>query len=276
MLKNSIESALGLGWKPILHATGFAILPPLLTFAASGTAYESSFRPPPTNISYDSMQVAVSLGIAVSQWVLSKSKLTTTLNAFEFFKILFPLFNGVLYMVVQAWGAGIIWIFWALVIVLTKYVYFPGFRWKPYLPDGILLWIYSLLSFVIAVLFISFAVAQPWSGPPEKFVRWYPFNVDKELVWRGIFLSHALMMIWTALFQPHRYNFPFTVYLAISGTFHSTIMLILNLAERAVNGLNGNVEHIYGDVAGWYFVAFMNALVAFSYFPRAYSTVTPA
>ncbi len=112
-----------------------------------------------------------------------------------------------------------------------------------------------------AIGFIIFPVFQSWAGPPEPFVRWYPFNLDIELVWRGIFATYALLMLYTAFYGPTENNIGFVVYIGISGMFHSTVMLVMNLVEARNGNLNGNMEHLYGDIAGWYLVGLFSLIV---------------
>jgi hypothetical protein len=59
------------------------------------------------------------------------------------------------------------------------------------------------------------------------------------------------MMFWTGLEDPLHKHLAFTTYLGLSGFLHATVMLLMNLWERAHGRANGNPEHLYGDVAGW-------------------------
>lgn len=61
----------------------------------------------------------------------------------------------------------------------------------------------------------------------------------------------TVMMFWSGLEDPLHKHLAFITYLAISGCLHATVMLAMNLWERARGGPNGNPEHIYGDIAGW-------------------------
>jgi hypothetical protein len=204
---DSIETSTGLEWRSVLHMVGFILIPPLVTFGATNTPYETSFRPPPSNAFYDSMLIGISMGIALSQYVISKhyQKVMKTGNAFEIFKIWFSLSNGILYCVGQAWGAGIIWCIWGCTVFATRYFSFGRLHWKPHKPDAPYLWFFSILTFVIAILFIWKPVAESWSGPPEKFVRWYPFNIDKIVHYdmESGFLLHPIVVITERKKQLH-------------------------------------------------------------------------
>ena len=106
------------------------------------------------------------------------------------------------------------------------------------------------------------------SGPPELFVRWHPYNSSLELVWRGIFATYAIMMIWSALHNPGK-NLAFIVYISISGGLHSTTMLIMNLISMK----NGNYEHLYGDIALWYIISFISSIICYIHWPRRYKVI---
>jgi len=69
----------------------------------------------------------------------------------------------------------------------------PSLRWSWQLEKErtLLEWVFSGFLCLAAVLFMVFPVLQPWSGPPEKFVRWHPYSPAGELVWRGVFAAYA-------------------------------------------------------------------------------------
>ncbi len=60
-----------------------------------------------------------------------------------------------------------------------------SFSWRYQAERPVGIWMFSALLFLWAIGFMAFPVSQSWSGPPEPFVRWYPFVVNGELVWRG-------------------------------------------------------------------------------------------
>ncbi|WIA22282.1 hypothetical protein OEZ85_004602 [Tetradesmus obliquus] len=57
-------------------------------------------------------------------------------------------------------------------------------------------------------------------------------------------------------------HFVFVCYLGLSGCVHASVMLGMNLWQRAVGGPNGNAQHLYGDVAGWYAVGIASIIAA--------------
>jgi hypothetical protein len=119
----------------------------------------------------------------------------------------------------------------------------------------ILSWTMSAFPVAFAILFILFPVLQPWSGPPEPFVRRHPFSLTGKLIWRGVFLSFALGMLLTA-FDPGGRHRPFIVLLVFSGYLQAGEMTADNLWSARMAGMNGNPEHPYGgDVLGWYVIA---------------------
>jgi hypothetical protein len=112
----------------------------------------------------------------------------------------------------------------------------------------------SAVLLTLATAFVAFPVLQPWSGPPEPFVRWHPYFTDAELVWRAIFLAFAIGMV-AAASDPFGRGKDFLLALGISGLFHASAMALDNLVSALRGGPNGNPEHAYGDVLGWFLIA---------------------
>ena len=111
-----------------------------------------------------------------------------------------------------------------------------------------------LVLYALAAAFVAFPVLQPWSGPPEPFVRWHPYSADAELVWRAIFLAFAVGMTAAAR-DPFGRSKDFLLALGFSGLLHASAMAIDNLVSALRGGPNGNPEHAYGDVLGWFSIA---------------------
>ena len=131
----------------------------------------------------------------------------------------------------------------------------------------------SVVLVVLACVFILFPVSQPWSGPPEPFVRWHPFSQPGELVWRGVFLSFAFGMLLTA-FDPLGRHRSFLIVLVLSGYLHSGEMAVDNLLASRMDGMNCNPEHLYGDVLGWFAIASVSLLFLVFARRRAHQTAT--
>mmetsp|Transcript_33599 Transcript_33599/g.78794 ORF Transcript_33599/g.78794 Transcript_33599/m.78794 type:complete len:106 (-) Transcript_33599:226-543(-) len=72
----------------------------------------------------------------------------------------------------------------------------------------------------------------------QKFVRWHPYNVDEEMIWRGNFFCFAVALLFIGL-SPKRHA-SVLVFFAFHFPAHSLVMLIDNL--RNLDG-NGNPEH---------------------------------
>ncbi len=117
-----------------------------------------------------------------------------------------------------------------------------------------LTWAMSALLLAFATLFVLFPVLQSWSGPPELFVRWHPFSLAAELIWRGLFLSFAFGM-FVAAFDPSGRHSLFLVALVLSGYLHSAEMTVDNLSSARLSHTNGNHQHLYGDILGWFAIA---------------------
>jgi hypothetical protein len=61
-------------------------------------------------------------------------------------------------------------------------------------------------------------------------------------------------MLLTALDPQGRHHL-FLVLLAFSGYLHSGEMAVDNVLSMRMGGMNGNPEHLYGDVLGWFVIA---------------------
>ncbi len=76
-------------------------------------------------------------------------------------------------------------------------------------------------------------------------------------------------MLWAGVEGPHIKHRSFVRFLCASGFVHATVMLIMSLGARAVGGLNGNIEHLYGDIPGWFLIAFAAGLLEWSWWRHA-------
>jgi hypothetical protein len=247
----------------------FGVLPVLLTFAATSAHYEGLFTA--GNMFYDGMLVAVCISIPLTHhWnhaVLPSddSSSEAESGAFTAFQIALPTLVAILSFAAGFPAAGGIWLVFAILLAVAS-VALLGLKgicrsWAPDRARGCGLWAYSVLLFMVATGFIAFPVARSWSGRPQDFVRWHPYSTSGELVWRGIFACYALGMYWTAIEGPGQRQRCFVRYLAVSGLLHATVMLIMNLSARGAGAANGNAEHLYGDIAGWYLVGVVSAVV---------------
>jgi hypothetical protein len=59
---------------------------------------------------------------------------------------------------------------------------------------------------------------QSWTGPPEPFVRWHPFVVNGELVWRGTFALYGMRVLFFSALSS--YSFPQEVALLFIKSFN--------------------------------------------------------
>lgn len=245
-------------------------LPSLTLLAFRSSRWETSFRAQPFNNSYDAMFVAAMAGIgATSLWALrlmgrsiraGATDLPLQLSwrsAFGLFELILSATLAVLNLSVGAKGSGVAWTLAFAALLITTL----GLRTRqqntplvPRPPRRLVDKLASTLLIAFAFAFIAFPVLQPWSGPPEAFVRWHPFGLGTELIWRGVFLSFAIGML-IAAFDPARRHRLFIVALVLSGYLHSAEMALDNLTSAAMGSMNGNREHLYGDVLGWCTIA---------------------
>jgi hypothetical protein len=234
------------------------------------------FKSTPTNDSYDAMFVAVTatLGLMQAYSGLLESKFNSSYawyNALDVFEILLSLLTFVLSFSAGIVGAGITYLLYFL-FVLTTTIILRKVQTNNLQESSLQLKIkpkrstfYFLAAFysLFAIGFIVFPVSQPWDTV-ALFVRWHQYTVNGELVWRGVFFSYAFCFLY-CLLDPFAIHRKFVQYVALSGFLHATVMLVLNLVAANSEDIetktkNGNHEHLYGDIAGWYFISLVSAL----------------
>jgi hypothetical protein len=192
------------------------LLPSLALLAFRSSPWEAWFRARPFNDSYDATFVAAMVGVGLtSLWVLfswtrhrreANSRALPTYctwrNAFDLFELFVCASLATLNFSVGAPGSGISWSA-AFVGLLAGTAVLRWARrdvaFETPARHTALSRTASAFLVVFALLFVLFPVLQPWSGPPEPFVRWHPFSPPAERIWRGIFLSFALGMVVAAL-----------------------------------------------------------------------------
>ena len=276
------------------------ILPASLSFGVASNA-ESVFRSTPTNDFYDGMFVCVTAALALvhvfavlSHYrqlnsapvkVFSDEENAPSTNAASVvclplschpvsalygFELMLLLVLATLNYVAGMVASGAVW---TVAFVAISALHFHLYRWCSRLQETQrLCWTDAppVSSFRRAVLtffyvlwgiaFLAFPVFQSWSGPPQSFVRWFAFTESGELVWRGIFASYAAGF-FACVFDPFNRHAMFILYVVVSGLLHAVFMLIANLYSHAHDLPNGNREHLFGDIGGWFFVALFSAAV---------------
>ncbi len=262
--------------KKTLSAIIWLLVPTITQLGFGSSLGRALFRTQPYNISYDAMFIAATVGIGLtSMWGLLSYQNTlrnesardlpvffSWWNAFDLFEVLASLNLGILFFVSGVPGSGIAWLLSFVILIISTLRLSQAEKdvviEKP-APHTNLSRVASAFFLIIAILFVAFPVLQPWYGPPEPFVRWYPFSPAGELVWRGIFLSFSFGMMMTALdpFGRHR---PFLIALVLSGYLHSGEMAVDHLLSVQMVGMNANPEHLYGDILGWFVIASVSLL----------------
>ncbi|CAE7469296.1 unnamed protein product [Symbiodinium pilosum] len=99
----------------------------------------------------------------------------------------------------------------------------------------------KVYTFIFSLL--PFGLIMPIFGPWERvqlWVRWFPYNEDAELLWRGTFATFAFAFFLTAA-NP-KMNNSIVAFFAAHGVFHSISMFIDNRL-LPMDG-NDNVEHL--------------------------------
>jgi hypothetical protein len=259
----------------------------------------SQFRSTPTNDYYDGMFVSVTASIAFvhifialtfyrhfnsgkvfcdeenlssgNTCVICLPLFCHPINAFYAFELLLLLSLSILNYVAGMVSAGVIW---TVVCILLSILHFCFYNWcYVQQQNSQLTWdgddpaissftcrrnILTFFYVIWGVGFFAFPVFQSWEGRPEPFVRWYNFTTNGELVWRGIFASYGLGF-FVCILDPFHRHILFIVYVAVSGFLHAGFMLIANLYSHAHGLPNGNREHLFGDIGGWFVVAFFSA-----------------
>jgi hypothetical protein len=189
-------------------------------------------------------------------------------SAFFGFEFMFLLALSVLNFVAGMVASGAVW---TVATLLIAVLHFYFYRWCTQLEDQrVLVWIDHptastfgrvLLSFFYVlwgIAFIAFPVFQSWDDPVAPFVRWFKFTESGELVWRGIFASYAISFLW-CVFDPFNRHRMYIGFVACSGFIHASFMLAASLYSRAHGLPNGNSEHLFGDIAGWFVISLFSA-----------------
>ena len=258
--------------RKLLSAAVWLFLPTLVLVGSRCCSQGSSFRARPLNDSYDAMFIAAMAGIGLTSiWAIfaGRKRSSRTLrqtyiplyfswrNAFDLFELCACASLAITNVAAGVLGSAIVWaVAFFILIGLSVAV---AREQKESAFEGRLIrtawtWAMSALLVVFASLFIAFPVLQSWSGPPELFVRWHPFSVPAELIWRGVFFSFAFGMLLTA-FDPSGRHSLFIVALVLSGYLHAAEMAADNLFSAHMGHRNGNHEHLYGDILGWFAIA---------------------
>jgi hypothetical protein len=276
------------------------VLPASLSFGVASNA-ESAFRSTPTNDFYDGMFVAITAALALvhmfivlSQYrqldsvpvkVLADEESAPSVTAASVFclplsyhpisalygfELMLLFFLATLNYVAGMVASGAVW---TVAFISVSALHFNFYRWCSHLQEtqrlrwtdappvstvrrAVLTFFYVLWG----IGFLAFPVFQSWSGPPQSFVRWFAFTESGELVWRGIFASYAAGF-FSCVFDPFNRHAMFILYVAVSGLLHAGFMLVANLYSHAHGLANGNREHLYGDIGGWFLVALFSAAV---------------
>jgi hypothetical protein len=255
-----------------LSAVIWIALPVLTLFVSRITPWSDAFCTRPANSSYDAMFVAATAGIGITSILAlvrhaqsnrepGNDRLRPSMswrNAFDVFEILLCVTLSLCSFAARVPGSAWIWLIAFLILVLTSMA--VAMEQKPLqflaLPRRrVLSSIASVILLICALLFLAGPVLHPdWAGPAQPYVRWHPFSHSGELIWRGIFLSFALGMVLTATDPLGRHRI-FLRMLTASGYLHASEMAADNLFSLHMHSMNGNREHLYGDVLGWFVIA---------------------
>ena len=94
-----------------------------------------------------------------------------------------------------------------------------------------------------ACLLIFAPVFQPWDRV-QDYVRWYPLNLEHELLFRGVFATFAIFYLLSC-FTRYSYYRSFLLFQIVVNFIHP-ITMMADLAKSTQG--NGNVEHLYGGI----------------------------
>ncbi|HVO62901.1 MAG TPA: hypothetical protein VMT53_18370 [Terriglobales bacterium] len=262
-------------------------LPSITLLVFRSSRWEPYFRARPYNNSYDAMFIAAMAGIGLTSfWALVVARRQARsaaeilpawfswLNGFIVFEVMLSGCLVLLNFMAGAPATALVWALAFLSLLVSTVVLQSSQRESVFVPPqsrGLVTLLASALLIAFAALFIAFPVLKPWSGPPEPFVRWHPFGLETELLWRGIFLSFAAGMLITASDPAGRHRL-FMVALVLSGYLHAAEMCADNLRSASMGNMNGNPEHLYGDVLGWFVIASLSLLFLKLSAPRKHSS----
>lgn len=258
-----------------VSALWWMVVPAAVLLPFRGTSLAPAICGTTPNLSYDGMLIAAGFGVGLAQWVMSRPSGSNLHHragdALDVFEVLIMAALAGLYGAAGIHGSALVWGIGLLVTlaglmqqIQAERRLAPAARSADAppteaprsdapptdTPRTAADWVASGLLLTLGTVFILFPVTKPWTGPVEPFVRWHPFSPEIETVWRGIFASFAVAMI-VAAWDPGRRHRPFLLALGLSGTCHGLFMGADNLIAAWAGTANGNLEHLYGDVAGW-------------------------
>jgi len=251
-----------------LVVIGFIFLPILLTFGSAGTSYQVLFVPQKRNSFYDAMQVAIFCSVGVTEVAcgISSTDLQGTNNnkefdSFKYFQIVVSFLCGITYFYGSAYVSGFFWILFCI-LLCSSFVFRKEvtFKWHFISERGKYGWFYTGFFIIFSIGLIAFPVSQPWSSSPEPFIRWHPYTIPGELVWRGIFFSYSSSIIYSCAEHPLGKHVVFVLYVGISCIIHSVVMLGMNINQKVKGQPNGNPEHLFSEIPGFFIVGILNLI----------------
>jgi hypothetical protein len=281
----------------VLAGVGAAVVPFLVLLAGAeteDTPAQQAFRARPYNRSYELMTCAVGtacglaacLESALGRWqgrlqrAVSRTSVrglaTDTGAALGIFLGTWSLAQTILNGVIGCAGAAVLWFLLAflpaawslgkevneLLRTTTSGSRMCRLRWcgrRPVTCAGAGL---RAVLTIFAIGLLAVPAFLPWDGPPEPFIRWHAYSVDGELLWRGTFVSFAVGNLTAAVLQdPAGLGASYTLFFIFQCILHATVMLVDNRVAAVADGPNGNPEHIWSEIPGFYFIGTVLALL---------------
>lgn len=202
----------------------------------------------PVNHPYHHMRLTVFFGFGfpfLLQWL---GKTSLTLQPLLLMVILFLLIQSVLLAITGLWLQMALALALFVAVVGLAWPYGSSFGWLRDFSQGAYQHLFEATKLrlkIYTVIFSGFPffLLMPIFGPWEqvqRWVRWHPYNLDAELLWRGTFATFALALFFTAA-NP-RVNNSIVAFFAAHGVCHSVSMFIDN--RLLPSDGNDNVEHL--------------------------------
>eukprot|EP00435_Cladocopium_sp_Y103_P037908 s1893_g10.t1 len=203
----------------------------------------------PVNHPYHHMRLTVFFGFGfpfLLQWL---GKTSLTLQPLLLMVILFLAIQSVLLAVTGLWLQMGLALALLVAVLGLAWPYGFSFGWLKDFYQGAYQHLFDpatkfrlkIYTFIFSgfPFFLLMPIFGTWEQV-QRWVRWHPYNLDAELLWRGTFATFALALFFTAA-NP-KVNNSIVAFFAAHGVCHSVSMFIDN--RLLPTDGNDNVEHL--------------------------------
>jgi hypothetical protein len=216
---------------------------------------------PPTNLAYYHMMLTVYFSFATTNLVTKFLENLST-SSLYLLEILFTALHTILWAAIGMWHQSVLWGTITILLFVISFKHLPGnsanftMSINPFLMAGWRLRLLSIFYGLLGLFVLAGPVLADWT-PVQEFIRWHPYNIDTELIWRGIFLSFIGGLFYAAT-NLKRHLF-IVIFFICHGAMHGLVMLIDN--RLGLDG-NGDSRHFI-EIGAFLFVSLLSLFCIF-------------